>query len=240
MAPLVEIALEDVFGVGRHADVVGDAFHHRQRRVAQASRRCRAHRPATASRRRHDRSDARRPRSSPAWACPPRHWPRRSPCRSLGATRSTPVSCCERSISRRRPTLVQPVLGSIDIVDRGGDIRPAVGAVLQMHRQLGDVGVVAGQHHRLAGRLGARHLENLGLVAEPPLDFLQQLVRLDAERRGEPAAAAHDVADQFRLLRARRRGTAPPSGCPPSPRQCRRDRPARCGCRVRRCRPGSR
>ena len=87
-----------------------------------------------------------------------------------------------------------------DIVDGGGDIRPAVGAVLQMHRQPGHVGVVAGQHHRLAGRLGARHLENLRLVAKPPRHFLHQLVRLDAERRRDPRAAAHDVADQFRLL----------------------------------------
>ncbi len=109
----------------------------------------------------------------------------------------------ERSIRRRRPTLVKPVFGSITIVDRGGDIGPAVGAVLQMHRQPGQVGVGAGQHHRLAGRLGARHLEHLRLVAQPPLDLLQQLVRLDAERRRDPRAAAHDVADQFRLLGTR-------------------------------------
>ena len=39
MAALVEIALQHPFGVGRHADVVGDAFDHRQRRVAQLATR---------------------------------------------------------------------------------------------------------------------------------------------------------------------------------------------------------
>ena len=98
-----------------------------------------------------------------------------------------PASLRPRSIRRRMPTLVKPVFGIDDEVDRGGDVGRAVGAVLQMHRQRGEVGVVAGQHDLLRRRLGARDLDDLGLVAQPPLDFAQQLVRLDAEGAGDAA-----------------------------------------------------
>ncbi len=103
-----------------------------------------------------------------------------------------------------QPDIGEPGLGIDDVVDRGGDIGPAVSAVLEMHGKLGDVGVGAGQHHRLTGRLGARHLENLGLVAQPPRHFRHELVRLDAERLSDPGAAAHDIADKLGLLWAGR------------------------------------
>ena len=73
--------------------------------------------------------------------------------------------------------------------------------MLEMHRQPGHIGVLAGQHHRLARRLGARDLEHLGLVAKPPLHLFQKLGRLHAERLRDAGAAAHHIADQFRLLR---------------------------------------
>jgi hypothetical protein len=52
--------------------------------------------------------------------------------------------------------------------------------------------------------LGARYLEHVRLVAKPSLNFLQQFSGLDPERRRNPVAATHDVADEFRLLRAGR------------------------------------
>ncbi len=71
-----------------------------------------------------------------------------------------------------------------------------------MDRQRGQVGLVAGQHDLLRGRLGARHLDDLGLVAQPALDFGDQCARLDAEGAREPGAAAGHVGDQLLPLRA--------------------------------------
>ena len=44
-------------------------------------------------------------------------------------------------------------LGVDHEIDRGGDIGPAVGAVPEMHGQLGEIGVVAGEHDLLRRRL---------------------------------------------------------------------------------------
>jgi len=90
--------------------------------------------------------------------------------------------------------------GIDDVVDRGGYVGAAVGAVLEMHRQLSDVGVIAGQNHLLARRLGARDIDNVWLVAQPPLDFLQQGIRLDPERCRNTGAASHHATDKLRSL----------------------------------------
>ena len=73
-----------------------------------------------------------------------------------------------------------------------------------MHRQRQQVGVVAGEHDLLHRRLGARDLDDLRLAAQPALDLGRELCRRDAERAGEPRAAAGDVADQLLPLRAGR------------------------------------
>ena len=75
-------------------------------------------------------------------------------------------------------------------VGRRRDIGRAVGAVLEMDGQRGQVGVVAGQHDLLRRRFGARDFDDLRLVAQAPLDFPQQLVRRDAEGARDAAAAA--------------------------------------------------
>ena len=101
-------------------------------------------------------------------------------------------------------------------IDRGRDVGPAVGAMAEMHRQLGEIGLVAGQHDLLHGRFGARDLEDLRLVAQPALDLRHQAARLDPEGAREPGAAAGDVGDEFLPLRARRRGTARRADCLPA------------------------
>ena len=185
MALLVEIALDDVFGVGRHADVVGDALDHGERRIAQARNdaelvdRQPHHAGDMIDRMRADHEAHRRGLSRRGIGQVDR----------LQIARRDEIDAGLVFGAQHQPAqadIGEAGLRIDDIVDRGRDIGPAVGAVLQMHRQLGHVGVVAGQHHRLAGRLGARHFENLRLVAQPPLHFLQQLVRLDAERRRDP------------------------------------------------------
>ena len=51
----------------------------------------------------------------------------------------------------------EPGAGKQREVDAGGNIRRAVGAVLQMHRQRAEIGVVALEHHLLHRRLLRRH-----------------------------------------------------------------------------------
>ena len=116
--------------------------------------------------------------------------------RSLGATRSMPVVSRPRTMKRRRPTLIRPVAGIAREVHAGGDVGAAVLAVLQMHRQLGEVDVGAGHHHLLHRRLVAAHLDEFRLGAQPAQDFRQQLLRRGAERLGEARAARERIADQ--------------------------------------------
>ncbi len=66
-------------------------------------------------------------------------------------------------------------------VHAGGDIETAVLAVLQMDRELGEVDVGAGHHHRLHRRFLAADLDHLRLAAQPPQDLGQQLLRRHAK-----------------------------------------------------------
>ncbi len=67
----------------------------------------------------------------------------------------------------------------------------------EMHRQGGEIGVVAAQHDLLRRRLGARHLDDVGSVAQPPQQLGDQLPRRHAEGARNPRPAAGDVADQL-------------------------------------------
>ena len=86
-------------------------------------------------------------------------------------------------------------------VEAGGDIGRAVLAVLQMHRQRAEIGVLALQHHLLHRRVGGRDLHRLVRIGEPLGDRRQQARLVGVERQRQPLARAHDVADQFGLLR---------------------------------------
>jgi hypothetical protein len=91
-----------------------------------------------------------------------------------------------------------------DEIDRRRDIGAAIGAVPKVDRQRGEIGVRAGEHHLLRGRLGARDIDNVRLVAQPPQQLAQQLVRGHAECARDPRAAAGDVADELLALRTDR------------------------------------
>src|SRR5207237_5769874 len=80
----------------------------------------------------------------------------------------------------------------------------AIGAVLEMRRERGEVGLLAREHDRLRWRLDARHLDDLRWVAQAALDLMQQLARLDAERARYAAAAAGDVGRKLLPLGADR------------------------------------
>ena len=114
-----------------------------------------------------------------------------------------------------------------DVVDRGRDIGPAVGAVLEMHRQRGEVGVVAGQHDLLHRRLGAGDLDDLRLVAQPPQHFGSSSSGATPKARAMPRAAADDVADQLLPLRPDRAEQHRFADCRRGSPRRRRDRSAR-------------
>ena len=65
-----------------------------------------------------------------------------------------------------------------------------------MHRQRGQVGII-GEHDLLHRRLGTRDFDDLGLVAQAPLHFRQELVRRDAERERDARPAAGHAADEL-------------------------------------------
>ena len=89
------------------------------------------------------------------------------------------------------------------IIDRGRDVGRAVEPMRQMHGQRGEIDLIAGQHDLLHRRIGARDLDQLGLVLEA-LDHLgHELGRLDAEGQRHPRPAADDIAHQLGLLRPR-------------------------------------
>ena len=71
-----------------------------------------------------------------------------------------------------------------------------------MHRQSGDVDVVAGDDDFLHRRVGARQLDEFGLQLQPSLQLLPQLASLDAEGPRQSLAAADRVADEFDALAA--------------------------------------
>ena len=58
------------------------------------------------------------------------------------------------------PTLVMPVARIDREVDRGRNVGPAVGAVTEMHRQLGEVGLVAGRARPAAPAPAPRETSN--------------------------------------------------------------------------------
>ena len=92
MAGGIQKALDDVFGIGRHIDVAGDAFHHRHRLAAQRADHRRVRRPTAAPPwRRENRPDASRPRRRPAPARCARRLPDRwRACRSARSDRRRP------------------------------------------------------------------------------------------------------------------------------------------------------
>ncbi len=72
-----------------------------------------------------------------------------------------------------------------------------------MERQLGEIDVVAGDHHLLHRRVGLRHLDHRLRVRHPAGELLRQVALVvGAERRGMAAAAAADRADDLEMLGA--------------------------------------
>ena len=81
-------------------------------------------------------------------------------------------------------------------VHGGGDEGPAVLAVLEMDRQLGQIDVRAGGDDLLDRRLAAADLDDFGLEPQAPQDFGEKLLRRDPEGASEPRTARQRVADK--------------------------------------------
>ena len=68
--------------------------------------------------------------------------------------------------------------------------------MLQVDRQLREIGLVAAQHHLLRRRLALRHGAGAFRVCQPPEHRLQQVVRVGVEGQRKPFATAGNVADE--------------------------------------------
>ena len=210
MAALVEIAFEDHLGVGRHHDVIGDAFDDRQRRIAQ---RCDKTEFV-------DRQPHRRRHIVDRMRADDKRHRQRLAGRGAGfidraqVARRDKIDAALLAATQHQPAnadVGEAVARIDDIVDAGRNIRAAVDAMLKMNRQLGEIGVVAGEHDLLHRRDIARDFDRDRLLLQATLDFRQQLVGRDFECAREPRPAGEHVADQFLFLRpggAEQRGLA--------------------------------
>ena len=195
MAARIEIALQHPFGIGRHADVVGHALDHRQRRVAQ--RRDQAKlvdgkphgRRHVIDRMRADHEAHRQRRAARGARLIERAQVARRHEVDAGLAPAAQHQPADADIGPAGPAVDH-------IVDRRRNIGTAVGAVLEMHRQRGQVGII-GEHDLLHRRLGTRYFDDLGLVAQAPLHFRQKLVGRDAERERDARPAAGHAADEL-------------------------------------------
>ena len=87
------------------------------------------------------------------------------------------------------------------IIDAGGDVGRAVEPVLEVHRQRGQIGLVAGQHDLMHRRLRGRHLDRRQRMAQALAQHRGKASLVGVERGGQAATRSHDVADELRLLR---------------------------------------
>ncbi len=202
MAARIEIAFDDVFGIGRHADVTGDAFHHVKRRAAQArdetelvdrhAHRCRDHVDGMRAHGERDRQllAARRMRFIDR-------------AQIAGADEIDAGLVLAAQHQPADADIGHAGLAVAHIIDRSGDIRRAIEPVGKMHRQRGEIDLIAREHDFLHRRVGARDLDQLGLVLEALDHFGHELARLDAEGQRHARTAAHDIAHELGFFGSR-------------------------------------
>ena len=94
------------------------------------------------------------------------------------------------------------VFGVHDIVEGGGNIRPAIHFVLQMNRQPGQIDIVAGDDHLVDGRFGGIQLDNFLRRLQSAIHFAEQILGRNAERLRHATPTPGHATDQLGLLGA--------------------------------------
>ena len=198
----IEIALEHVFGIGRHENIVGHALHHRHRRTAHGADdvelvdvRQRAHGGQKIRRMRADRvGDRHLLLARRGIEIDRAHVARRDQV-DAGLARPAQHDAAATHIG-------EAGVGKQRVVDARGDVRRAVGAVLQMRRQRAQVRLVALEHDLLHRRLLRRHFRRRQRLRQPLLQRAEQAALVGIERKRQPPTRTHDVADKLGLLRS--------------------------------------
>jgi hypothetical protein len=200
----IEITLQHVFGVGRHVDVAGNAFDDRHRRAAQrpqhlklVHRRVHADRRHEIARRRADHIGDRRLLALRHRFEIDRPGIARRDHIDAGGARSAQHDAAAADV-------VMAGVAELHDVEAGGNVGRAVFAVLQMHRQRAEIGLLALQHHLLHRGVRRRDLHRLVRTGETLRDRREQPCLVGVERKRKTLARSHDVADQLGLLRADR------------------------------------
>jgi hypothetical protein len=185
MTGRIENALDHIFGVGRDVDVTGDAFHHRHRLAAQGADDVEF---VDVGQRRHGGEEIRRMRADRigdrhrlllggGFEINGAHVARRDQV-DAGLARSAQHDAAAAHIG-------EAGAGKQRVVDAGGNVRRAVGGMLQVYRQLAQVGVVVLEHDLLYRRLLRRHLDRRMQAIESLVQRAQQAALVGVERGGK-------------------------------------------------------
>ena len=195
MAALVQIALDHIFGVGGHADVVGHAFDHRQRRGAQGR-----HKPQLIHGHPHHGGhvvDGMRAHHEGHRKGTILHIGFIDRAEIAGRDQINPRLARAAQHQATNARIGHAGAGIDDEIDARRNIGRAIGAMLQMGGQAREIGLLAAQHHLLNRGAGGVHFNDLWREAQAPLHLLAHLVGRHAKGHGEPRAAATDIGDQL-------------------------------------------
>ena len=204
MALWVEIALQHVFGVGRHPNVVRYTFDDRYGLAAHRAEHCQLVNVGQ----RHHGADV------------------------VGRVRADHVGHRQRLLARHRlkidgaqiarrdqvdAGLARPAqhdaaaadIGAARIaelrkIEAGGYIGRTVRAVLQVYRQAAEIRLIVAMHDPLDRRIRRRQLDRRDGIGEALLQHRQKVALFRFERQRQPAPRTHDIAGEFSLLRAGR------------------------------------
>ena len=200
VAALVEIALENHLGVGRHQDVVGQALDHRRRFAAERG----DQRQFVAGMPHGRRDEIERMRA----ACEGDRqlFAARDASRvdALEVGRGGDVGAGFVAVAQTQPTAsdIAPSGRRIDrVVDRRAQVAAAVKGVVRVERQLGQIDVLAGNFHRVNGCIAGRDFHHRLRVCQALEILVVDFVVGGVERRQHTIAAAGGLGDKLGLLR---------------------------------------
>ena len=195
IAFLAEIAFEHPLGVGGDSQIVAHALDHRHGAGAQGGQQVQfVARHAHGGAEIVDRMAA-------------DHNAQRQPLAALEAREIdvAQVAWCDQVDPGRCPPahheaaqadVRQPARRIAREIHAGRDIEPAILAMLEMHRQFGEIDIAADRDHLLYRRLFAGDLDEFRLAPQPPQDLGQELLRRHAECRGKTRTARERIADE--------------------------------------------
>ena len=200
----IQKALDHIFGVRRHIDIVAHAFDDRHRRAAHGAHHFELIRRLRRADRCHEirrmRADGKRNRQR-LFA---RH--------GIEIDDAQIARCNQIDAGMARPAQHHPAAADVGVtgrwelreVETGGNIRRAVLAVLKVHRQSTKIGILACEHDFLHRRFLGRDFHRLLQVCQAFRQRRKQPGLVGVERDREPPPRTHHIANELGALWAGR------------------------------------